>query len=379
MRTQKKNDQKSAVSRATSRISATRRRLTNTHNRLADSREMQAIDLFSGCGGLTYGLKQAGFEVVAALELDPIAASAYRLNHPRTDLHQCDIRRLDGVRWRRELGLKVGELDLLAGCPPCQGFSRLRTKNGARTNRDERNRLILDMSRIVRAFLPKAVMLENVPGLEHHSIFREFLRDLRKQGYQANWDILDVSKYGVPQRRRRLVLLAGLGFTVPFGVESRAERTVRMAIEKMKPAGRSGDPLHDMPERRTASMQQRIALTPKDGGSRADLPARFHLSCHRRQDGFNDVYGRMAWDAPSPTITGGCFNPSKGRFLHPQENRNITMREAALLQTFPKSFRLPNGTTKTDAALMIGNALPPEFVRRHALAIRKAVTRREED
>ena len=128
-----------------------------------------------------------------------------------------------------------------------------------------------------------------------------------------------------------------------------------------------------MPEKRTREMRAWIARVPKDGGSRSDLPASMQRPCHRRTDGFSDVYGRMAWDDVAPTIMGGCFNPSKGRFLHPEEDRNITMREAALLQTFPKSFRLPDSVTETDAALMIGNALPPEFVRRQARSIHKAI------
>lgn len=338
-----------------------------------------AIDLFAGCGGLTCGLRRAKFNVIGALELNATAAKAYRMNHKDTRLKEADIRNVDAAEWMTELGLRPGQLDLLAGCPPCQGFSRLRTKNGARSNRDSRNRLLLEMVRLVEAFRPKTVMMENVPGLERRTIFKEFLRELRRHGYSPQWEIHDVRKYGVPQRRRRLVLVAGRGFEVPFGAESKTERTVRMAIGDLKPAGRSGDRLHDMPERRTTDMKRRIALIPKDGGSRTDLPVEFHLECHRYSDGFGDVYGRMAWDDVAPTITGGCFNPSKGRFLHPEENRNITMREAALLQTFPKSFRLPPRTTKTDAAQMIGNALPPEFVKCQAKAIRKAIKKQEKE
>lgn len=335
--------------------------------------ERTAIDLFSGCGGLTYGLKKANFQVIAALEQNPIAASSYRLNHPGTSLKEADIRKINGKAWLKELCLRPGDLDLLAGCPPCQGFSRLRTKNGAHSNNDSRNRLILDMARLIEAFLPKAVMLENVPGLEGKSVFKEFLRVLKRNGYMPTWAVHDVQNYGVPQRRRRLVLVAGQGFGISFGSKSKAIKTVRSAIGHLKPAGTSGDPLHDIQENRTQRMREWISLIPKDGGGRLDLPLKMQRPCHLRSNGFKDVYGRMAWDDVSPTITGGCFNPSKGRFLHPEEDRNISIREAALLQTFPRSFRLPKGTTKTDAALMIGNALPPEFVRRQALAIRKAI------
>jgi DNA (cytosine-5)-methyltransferase 1 len=332
-----------------------------------------AIDLFSGCGGMSFGLKKASFNVVGALEIDAIAAAAYKLNFPHTRLKQIDIRKVSGRGWLTELGFFPGELDLLAGCPPCQGFSTLRTRNGSLSNKDRRNRLIMEMARLVRSFLPKSIMMENVPGLANKTVFKEFIREIRKQGYLPNWAVLDVCNYGVPQRRRRLVMIAGYGFEIPFGLKAKRINTVRKTIQKLKPAGSSGDPLHDMSEKRTMEMMKWISMVPKDGGSRGDLPIEMQRPCHRRSDGFKDVYGRMAWDKVAPTITGGCFNPSKGRFLHPEYNRNITMREAALLQTFPKTFRLPPGTTKTDAALMIGNALPPEFVRRQAVAIYNAI------
>lgn len=332
-----------------------------------------AIDLFSGCGGMSFGLKNASFKVVGALEINGVAAAAYKLNFPSTKLKQADIREVDAEKWLAELGLAPGQLDLLAGCPPCQGFSTLRTMNGSSDNRDRRNRLVLEMARLVEVFMPKSIMMENVPGLAEKTVFKDFIRRIKKLNYLPRWSVLNVSSYGVPQRRCRLVMLAGHGFEIPFGIESSRTKTVRMAIEKLKPAGTSGDPLHDMPERRTPEMIKWITLLPKDGGSRGDMPLEMQRPCHRRSDGFKDVYGRMAWDKVAPTITSGCCNPSKGRFLHPDENRNITIREAALLQTFPMNFKLPTGTTKTDAALMIGNALPPEFVRRQSVAINKAI------
>ena len=185
--------------------------------------------------------------------------------------------------------------------------------------------------------------------------------------------ILNAADYGVPQRRNRLIYVAGLKRPAAFARPARVRRTVRDAIGALPLAGASGDAVHDMPEKRSRKVMALIKRIPKNGGSRTDLPMKAQLDCHKRCDGFKDVYGRMAWDEPAPTITSGCSNPSKGRFLHPDQNRAITMREAALLQGFPRSYKFPTTTNKQAIALMIGNALPPEFIRRHAMAIRKTM------
>lgn len=332
-----------------------------------------AIDLFSGCGGLTLGLKQAGFDVLSAVEIDPAAVEIYKANHQGVLIKRGDIRKLSAKGLRRALKIRRGQLDLLAGCPPCQGFSTLRTRNGANKNRDVRNDLVHEMLRFARAFQPKALMMENVPGLRTRKPFQQLCDGLRKLGYEVTYDVKDVARFGVPQRRKRLILLAGRGFKIPFASESLRLRTVRDAISFLPKAGKSRDRLHNMPERRSAKIIRLIKDIPKDGGSRSDLAATRQLKCHRGFDGFKDIYGRMAWDDVSPTITGGCFNPSKGRFLHPRENRAITLREAALLQSFPKRYRFPSGAGKEAIALMIGNALPPEFIRRHARQILKSL------
>lgn len=337
------------------------------------NRKLRAIDLFAGCGGLSFGLKEAGFSVIGAVELDFNAAATYKKNHRKGSLLCQDIRKVEPELWMGELGLKAGELDLLAGCPPCQGFSTLRTRNGAKRNADRRNTLARQMLRFVTVFRPKAVMMENVPGLRDRQVFNEFRKGLKELGYKVNWDVKDVRFYGVPQRRRRLILLAGLGFEIPFAHELEKFKTVRQAIHGLPQAGNSGDPLHDFPEARSEKVRNLISRIPKDGGSRLALPKEEQLPCHQECDGFKDIYGRMAWDKVSPTITSGCFNPSKGRFLHPEEDRCITMREAALLQSFPARFKVPKFVNKTDVALMLGNALPPEFIRRHAVEIHKAV------
>ncbi len=259
----------------------------------------------------------------------------------------------------------------MAGCPPCQGFSTQRTRNKVTSCSDARNDLVFEFLRFVKALLPKTVMLENVPGLakdQRSSILQEELRSL---GYIIDDNfarIVDASKYGVPQRRRRLIIKASRLGLVPTPPEVRKTRTVADAIRGLPIPGRSGDPLHDEPENRSLHVRKIISMIPRDGGSRSELPKEYWLDCHKRNKGcFNDVYGRMSWASVAPTITGGCHNPSKGRFIHPEEDRAITLREAALLQSFPIDYKFSLRRGKESAALMIGNALPPELIRRHAI------------
>ena len=235
---------------------------------------------------------------------------------------------------RGALGIAPGDLDLLAGCPPCQGFSGLRTLNGSKTVEDERNDLINDFLRFIKGLLPKAVMMENVPELAEDVRFTTFREKLESLGYVVNWDILDAQHYGVPQRREPLVLLTGRGRKIEFAPAAETIPTVKVALRGPPVAGASGNPLHDHGERRTSPVLERIAKIPKDGGSRTDLSDEEQLLCHRRCNGFRDVYGRMPWADVAPTIIAGCFNPSKGRLLHPQNDRAITLREAASIQTF---------------------------------------------
>lgn len=328
---------------------------------------LQAVDLFCGAGGLTVGLTQAGFTVIGAVEIDELACDTYADNHPGVRLWRKDIREVTGAEMLMALGLRAGQLDLLAGCPPCQGFSTMRTLNGRRDVTEPRNDLIREYGRLVSELHPRAVLMENVPGLASDERFTELVDLLQNLGYDARGRhrVLNAADYGVPQNRRRLVLVAVRG-TAASAAEPPAgpKRTVRDTIAGLPAPGGSGDPLHDVPERRSARVADLIRRVPKDGGSRKDLQTQ--LECHVDFDGFKDVYGRMRWDRPAPTITGGCHNPSKGRFLHPEQDRAITLREAALLQGFPPgySFRLDRG--KLAAALMIGNALPPAFVSAHA-------------
>lgn len=321
--------------------------------------DFQAIDLFSGCGGLSEGLVRAGFRVIAAFDNDADSIAAYRLNHPDVTVFDTDIRDVDTSEIRRLLGGRP--LHLLAGCPPCQGFSSMRRLNKKRSKRDSRNNLVLQYLRFVKELRPLSIMMENVPGLVNYTLFKRVVAELQELGYNPVVQPVRIQDYGVPQRRKRLVVVGSLfgGLEIAEGTKERV--TVRDAIGGMESPDESKDPVHRIVKVHTPEVMRRIKATPKDGGSRSDVPE-FELSCHKRKDiGFSDVYGRLRWDDFSSTITGGCLNPSKGRFLHPEQNRAISAREAALLQTFPLSYKFPPGLSKTSIALMIGNALPPKF------------------
>jgi DNA (cytosine-5)-methyltransferase 1 len=328
-----------------------------------------AIDLFSGSGGLTQGLKKAGFNVIAAVEIDSLAVKTYTRNHPEVLVFEKDIQDLTCRTLLRKVQRKKGEIDLLAGCPPCQGFSTLKTLNGATKVRDKRNDLVFEYLRFVREIRPRAIMLENVPGLATDKRMKKLSAALDELGYKCRFEVLDAQEFGVPQRRKRLILVGSLFGEIGFGRRTTKRKTVWQAFRGLA-ARKGADPLHDT---RTARRSHRIArlisLIPTNGGSRSSLPNRLKLRCHRKSDGFKDVYGRMAWNAVAPTITSGCVNPSKGRFLHPRANRAITLREAAMLQTFPKRYFFSLERGKFAVAALIGNALPPEFIRRHARKI----------
>lgn len=327
-----------------------------------------SIDLFSGCGGLSEGMRTAGFHVLSAIDSDNAASECYTLNHPDTVLIKQDIRKVSSSRIK-EL-LKGSNIHLLAGCPPCQGFSSVRRLNKKNAVDDDRNLLIKDYLRFVKKLKPLTFMMENVPGLMDYSLFKEMIDALKRLQYHVDFKVVDVAQYGVPQRRRRLVLLGSRLGSIKIADPQKKKRTVRDAIGNLESISKTTDPLHKIVVTHSKRVMELIRKIPRNGGSRKDLPNEFQLACHKKPNvGFNDIYGRLRWDDYSSTITGGCLNPSKGRFLHPVEDRVITPREAALLQTFPKNYKFPINMPKAKLALMIGNALPPEFSRIQAAHI----------
>lgn len=338
------------------------------------NKKTKAIDLFSGCGGTTLGLRKAGFNVIAGVENDPLAIETYQHNHPKVKVFASDIKELDAADVMAELCLVPGELDLLAGCPPCQGFSSIRIKNRVENYQDPRNNLVFKFLEWVEVFEPKVFMMENVPALKQDGRIKIILDRLQKKGYEGEPRLFDAAEYGVPQRRLRMIYIGSRIGPIPEP-EKKAKSSVADAIAGLPEPGNSGDKLHDYPEKRTDAIKRKISLIPKNGGSRSSLPEEEQLECHKKCNGFQDIYGRMKWDDVAPTITSGCINPSKGRFLHPEANRAITLREAALLQSFPLDYWFSLKRGKGKAAQMIGNAFPPTFVSEHAHMCLKALRR----
>jgi DNA (cytosine-5)-methyltransferase 1 len=342
------------------------------------------VDLFAGMGGMSAGLRDAGFRIAAAVEIDEDARLTYSANHGGVPLLG-DIRAVSAKKIKSAAGVRV--VDVVVGCPPCQGFTRL-TENSGR--RDPRNRLVMEFLRVVQELKPRVCMMENVPGLatRGRGLFGRLLRGLRAAGYRVAWDVVEMADYGVPQMRKRLVLMAGRGFDVaiprPTHRGAKRWRSVRDAIGMLpSPPTRScvlsGKRKETIPwhfsRDISKAVRERLVHARKHGGSRFSLPKKLRLACHEDydKDGFGDVYGVLSWDAPSRTVTGGCTNPSKGRFGHPREPRPLTCREAAMLQTLGRRYKL-RGKGSESVALQIGNALPRRFAKVAGRQILRALT-----
>lgn len=320
----------------------------------------QAIDLFAGAGGATVGIEALGLKVIAAVESDPVAASTFRSNHPECWVIENDIRAVQPRQVMARLGLERGQLTLLNSCPPCQGFSSLHKGD----KDEERNDLVLETWRWTRALRPRIVMLENVPGLRKTTRFAGLMRRLRSVGYGvAHW-LLDAARLGVPQRRVRLVMVAVRGrkkHQLPAEQDFDAAAPVLSAADvlaSLESIDVSGDPLHRC-RRRTPLTQARIDAIPP-GGNRFDLPSDLILDCHRRlgeRRVASGPYSRVPLCGPSHTLTTRCTTPSCGAFVHPTENRGLSLREAALLQTFPRHYHFTGGYDAIER--QIGNAIPP--------------------
>jgi DNA (cytosine-5)-methyltransferase 1 len=325
---------------------------------------IRCIDLFCGVGGLTHGLIRQGIDVVAGFDLDPQCLFPYEYNNDATFI-QKDVNSLSAAELTQLFG--DGKYQLLAGCAPCQPFSTYSRKKRQGASSDNKWDLVAAFGQLVNYTQPDLVTMENVPQLLNHAVFQSFLEAL--QGYNISWEVVDCTKYGVPQTRKRLVLLASklgpIKLVDPSSFSTENSRTVRQAISHL-PVLQAGcassqDSLHVSSS--LSELNLRRIKASKPGGTWRDWDESLLAECHRKSTGqtYPSVYGRMEWDAPSPTITTQCFGFGNGRFGHPEQNRAISLREAAILQTFPEDycFLPPHAHVCFDKiGRLIGNAVP---------------------
>lgn len=337
------------------------------------------VDFFSGCGGTSRGFRDAGVEVVAAIDNDPDAAATFERNFPRATVFCRDIRKVstDELMPVLQAPGRDSRPLIFSACAPCQPFSKQRRGINMA---DDRVDLLAQLLRFVGAYRPDAMFVENVPGLERRASdfgpFTRFVRSLRARGYSVTYGSVGSRDYGVPQVRQRLVLVASrygrVGFPTPSHGPGtgRRYRTVRDAIAQLPPLEAGGvDPV--ISAHRAASLSElnltRIKATP-EGGGREAWPAELVLPCHLdRKRSYTDTYGRLRWDAPAPALTTRCISYSNGRYGHPDQDRGLSAREAAYLQTFPRQFEF-EGTLES-IARQIGNAVPVALARTFAVAL----------
>ena len=329
---------------------------------------VKVFDFFSGCGGASRGFQAAGMDVVFALDCDPEAKRTYAANFPDVHFELADIRAVvaDQVQSRVE-AVGPGPV-LFCGCAPCQPFTRQNTTHRDLDN-DDRIPLLLRFADFVEMCTPDLVFVENVPGLQHFDSnsqpFDTFLKRLDSCGYDVDFRSIRLMKYGVPQSRRRLVLMGSRHGKIQLPSETHGPETPNEHYETVRdwiahlPPIQAGEEHPGVPNHRAAQLSalnvKRIQATPEGGGHR-DWPDELKLDCHKDFSGYSDVYGRMAWDAPASGLTTRCVSYSNGRFGHPEQHRAISVREAACLQTFPDEFVFEGSLAAM--ARQIGNAVP---------------------
>jgi DNA (cytosine-5)-methyltransferase 1 len=333
--------------------------------------DITAVDVFCGAAGLSLGLQSSGITIAAGIDVDPACRFPFEENIGATFI-QADIATISPESVQRLFG--DAGVRLLAGCAPCQPFSGYTTRRHAADNRWQ---LLLEFLRIVETVQPELVSMENVPRLAHLPLWKEFVGALNELGYHSDWKVVDAAKYGVPQSRTRLVLLASKLGPIRLPQPLAGERaTVRSAIGA-QPAIGAGvpnpvDPLHSSRVLTGRNLERIRASQP--GGTWRDWPEDLRATCHRGEKGrtYPSVYGRMSWDRPSPTMTTQFYGFGNGRFGHPDQDRALTLREGALLQSFPADFKFaPTGSRVNfrEIGRLIGNAVPPALGRALGSAI----------
>ena len=347
------------------------------------------VDLFCGMGCASMGFKEAGFEPAAALEIDPLRCDLYRENVGIEPM-QADVMGVSGKSLLRAGGLRKGGKFCVVGCPPCQSFSSLADTRGAGKMFNVRSGYVRKFASLVVEMMPLVVVFENVQGMIGGSgkkFFDEYVATLDKAEYRTRHAVVNAADFGVPQNRKRVIAVSvrkdaareetmdEISSFLRSKISKR--RTVGDAIGDLEPlesGGSDPDDPHHQASLHGLKVLEMISNVPKDGGNRKDLPRRLWLDCHKKiSRGAETSYGRMRWGGQSPTITCRCITPACGRFTHPFQDRGITVREAARLQTIPDHVRLSKYRNKN--AAIIGDAVPILLAQKIAENLQRAIAR----
>ncbi|MCG7932708.1 MAG: DNA cytosine methyltransferase [Candidatus Thiodiazotropha lotti] len=335
--------------------------------------DISCVDLFCGAGGLTYGFNLEGLPVNAGIDLDPACRYPYETNNDSIFIEQ-DLSAKGADRIVANLFSPSG-IKVLAGCAPCQPFSTYR--QGSDNRKDQKWHLLYSFSRLVKKVLPEIVTMENVPTVKRHGVFNDFIEELESLGYNVWADVVECSDYGVPQTRKRMVVLASrLGPIEMIEPTHEKPKTVKQAIGRLRAIEAGETAPRDRMHMSAALLPKNMARirASKPGGTWRDWPKRLVAECHKKETGrtYPGVYGRMEWDKPAPTMTTQCYGFGNGRFGHPEQHRAISLREAAILQGFPRKYEfVPKDMPVefTPIGRMIGNAVPVDLGRAIARSI----------
>jgi len=340
-----------------------------------------AVDLFCGAGGLTRGLLDAGIPVAAGYDIENVCRHAYEYNNNGAKFITANVGELDGETLANHY--PKNHVRILVGCAPCQPFSRY--TQGLDTKADTKWSLLHEFARLVRELKPDIVSMENVPELQRHSVFSDFLATLADEGFHFDKDeerrVVYCPDYGIPQHRRRLVLVAsrfGPIELIPSTHKPDSYRCVKDVLSELAPiaAGEAftADPLHRSSQ--LSPLNLRRIRRSKPGGTWRDWPKELVAKCHSTKSGktYPSVYGRMEWNKPSPTITTQFFGFGNGRFGHPEQHRALSLREGAILQSFPPTYQFIQSDDEycfKTIGRMIGNAVPVRLGEIVGITIRK--------